>query len=209
MVKEERRSSEWRDTRPVSSRQLQHQPPQQSQPGPSVESTITRRREANRLAAQRFRNRKKGYQDSLEERVRQLEEENLELVRRCELAEGYQRTRPRSSPGFDRSQRLPEHYPFSSGGHTPGQAPPSSSDDKMRISSLEGENRILTDELKMMREENERLRNQLERERGAGHPQDFGRPVEPVSVLKIFLSRSLDETGVVGGVQEDIHEQEN
>jgi hypothetical protein len=35
----------------------------------------TRRRESNRLAAQRFRNRKKGYQNSLEERIRILEHE--------------------------------------------------------------------------------------------------------------------------------------
>ena len=46
------------------------------------EDTLTvRRREANRLAAQRFRSRKKGYQDSLEERIRVLEEDREGLLR--------------------------------------------------------------------------------------------------------------------------------
>lgn len=46
------------------------------------EDTLTvRRREANRLAAQRFRSRKKGYQDSLEERIRMLEEDREGLLR--------------------------------------------------------------------------------------------------------------------------------
>jgi chromosome segregation ATPase len=46
------------------------------------EDTLTvRRREANRLAAQRFRSRKKGYQDSLEERIRVLEDDRESLLR--------------------------------------------------------------------------------------------------------------------------------
>lgn len=47
--------------------------------GPAESSLTKRRREANRLAAQRFRSRKKGYQDSLEERVRVLENEKALL----------------------------------------------------------------------------------------------------------------------------------
>ena len=47
--------------------------------GPAESSLTKRRREANRLAAQRFRSRKKGYQDSLEERVRVLENEKAIL----------------------------------------------------------------------------------------------------------------------------------
>ncbi|OCF44363.1 hypothetical protein I317_01808 [Kwoniella heveanensis CBS 569] len=43
-----------------------------------------RRREANRLAAQRFRSRKKGYQDQLEERVRALEGERDVLIRQLD-----------------------------------------------------------------------------------------------------------------------------
>ncbi|WVF69035.1 hypothetical protein IAT40_003809 [Kwoniella sp. CBS 6097] len=43
-----------------------------------------RRREANRLAAQRFRSRKKGYQDQLEERVRSLEGERDVLIRQLD-----------------------------------------------------------------------------------------------------------------------------
>lgn len=52
---------------------------QQRADGPGESSLTRRRREANRLAAQRFRSRKKGYQDSLEERVRVLENEKHEL----------------------------------------------------------------------------------------------------------------------------------
>lgn len=50
--------------------------------GDLKEDTLTvRRREANRLAAQRFRSRKKGYQDSLEERIRVLEDDREGLLR--------------------------------------------------------------------------------------------------------------------------------
>jgi predicted nuclease with TOPRIM domain len=50
--------------------------------GSSGPGITVRRREANRLAAQRFRSRKKGYQDSLEERIKALEEERDGLLRR-------------------------------------------------------------------------------------------------------------------------------
>ena len=52
------------------------------------DNLTTKRREANRLAAQRFRSRKKGYQESLEEKVRELQEENAMLVRRLESQAG-------------------------------------------------------------------------------------------------------------------------
>ena len=48
----------------------------------------TKRREANRLAAQRFRSRRKGYQESLEEKVRDLQEDNVMLLRRLETQAG-------------------------------------------------------------------------------------------------------------------------
>lgn len=58
--------------------------------GSSGPGITVRRREANRLAAQRFRSRKKGYQDSLEERIKALEEERDGLLRRQgETAEGH------------------------------------------------------------------------------------------------------------------------
>ena len=56
-----------------------------------------RRREANRLAAQRFRSRKKGYQDSLEERIRILEEEK-DLVARHGYLNYPRSTSPDKSP---------------------------------------------------------------------------------------------------------------
>lgn len=52
----------------------------------------TQRREANRLAAQRFRNRKKGYQNSLEERIRILEHEK-DLIAKT-LNQSHQRLDP-------------------------------------------------------------------------------------------------------------------
>jgi hypothetical protein len=58
--------------------------------GSSGPGITVRRREANRLAAQRFRSRKKGYQDSLEERIKALEEERDGLLRRQgETPEGH------------------------------------------------------------------------------------------------------------------------
>jgi hypothetical protein len=53
------------------------------------DDTLTlRRREANRLAAQRFRSRKKGYQDSLEEKIRVMEDERDVLLQRLGEAPG-------------------------------------------------------------------------------------------------------------------------
>ncbi len=52
------------------------------------ESLTLRRREANRLAAQRFRSRKKGYQDSLEEKIRMMEDERDVLLQRLGEAPG-------------------------------------------------------------------------------------------------------------------------
>lgn len=114
----------------------------------------SRRREANRLAAQRFRSRKKGYQDSLEERIRVLEEERDVLLNR--LGEG---------PG-ESSFRLSD----STGGQGPVLSAAGSPEKKdvvidvdVRIASLEAANRRLQEELKVLYEENEALRDELDR----------------------------------------------
>lgn len=100
-----------------------------------------RRREANRLAAQRFRSRKKGYQDSLEERIRVLEEEKDIMAR---------------SMGQPLRQ---EYYP------PPRSASPEKGpiDVDVRVAALESANRRLQDELRVIAEDNDRLRDEVDR----------------------------------------------
>lgn len=93
-----------------------------------------RRREANRLAAQRFRSRKKGYQDSLEERIRILEEEKDIVARHGYL------NYPRSTS--------PDKLPM---------------DVDVRVSALEAANRRLQEEVRVVTEENVRLKDEVER----------------------------------------------
>lgn len=149
------------------------------------DSLTIRRREANRLAAQRFRNRKKGYQESLEERIRQLEEERDALLRRLgeygvpfqssSSGSSYPSVLPNEEDGPTRnwlssshssshqSNRLSLHtgqYPgdaLSPDGRDPGI------DVDVRISSLEAANRRLQDELRGAHDEIDRLRDDLDK----------------------------------------------
>lgn len=119
---------------------------------------ILRRREANRLAAQRFRNRKKGYQDSLEERIRVLEEERAILNRRLEDAEDGHAGRGYHGPHsgehlmrrFDQSPSVLAGAPgrSASTSRLSRFASPSAADAELRVASLESANRRLQDELK-------------------------------------------------------------
>lgn len=122
---------------------------------------IMRRREANRLAAHRLRVRKKGYQDSLEERIRQLEEERATLLHRLELVE------PRASHGqhgpWAKKQGLAPGggLSWSNPSLNTGYRSSGNTDTDLRVASLEAANRRLQDELKNVNEENERLQAKL------------------------------------------------
>lgn len=144
---------------------------------PGEYNLTLRRREANRLAAQRFRSRKKGYQDSLEDRVRQLEDERDALHRR--LGEG---PGPSSRailgigpdedglypPGHRHS--LPMNIPSVSQTAPPSFSRPSispegrelSTEMDIRMIALESANRKLQDELRSLMDENERLVTDVE-----------------------------------------------
>lgn len=119
----------------------------------SRDGTTSRRREANRLAAQRFRSRKKGYQDSLEERIRVLEEERDVLLNRLGEGPGESMFRLNDSGGQGAS--------FSAAGSPEKKEAPIDVD--VRIASLEAANRRLQEELKGLYEDNEVLREELER----------------------------------------------
>ena len=106
-----------------------------SHPAGGEDHLTLRRREANRLAAQRFRSRKKGYQDSLEEKVRQLEDDKELLVRR--LTEG---------PVREYKPHVQEAI----------------IDVDVRVAALESANRKLQEELKFVGEENDRLREEVD-----------------------------------------------
>lgn len=108
----------------------------------SEDNLTLRRREANRLAAQRFRSRKKGYQDSLEEKVRQLEEDKELLVRKLTDAP-------------DRPSRL-------SSAVTSPERRDATADVDVRVAALEAANRRLRDELRVVHEENDRLHEELD-----------------------------------------------
>jgi hypothetical protein len=133
--------------------------------GGGGEETLTlRRREANRLAAQRFRSRKKGYQDSLEERIRILEDEKDVIARR--LDHSHQRT-----PHEEGYYRQTEPYPHS---------PDRNGDADVRYASLESANRRLQDELRGVMEDNARLRDEVDRWRKWEREQRDSRSVEKV-----------------------------
>lgn len=152
-----------------------------------------RRREANRLAAQRFRSRKKGYQDSLEEKVRQLEDDKELLVRRLT---------DRREEGFASSPQRPD--------------PASEAD--VRVAALEAANRRLQDELRFVHEENDQLHKQLDqwkrwdRERRYGgrvsHSTDsveLNKQTPPLPFLDMpTSSRSLSNFAHGGALPRDI-----
>jgi hypothetical protein len=127
------------------------------------DSLTVRRREANRLAAQRFRNRKKGYQDNLEERIRQLEEERDVLSRR--LGDPPAPQPPRLDEGG--SERLASHSARPSFSHSLSSHDGVESD--MRVASLEAANRRLQDEVRDLLEENEVLREEVDNWRRWDH----------------------------------------
>ncbi|WWC70980.1 uncharacterized protein I206_104933 [Kwoniella pini CBS 10737] len=130
-----------------------------------------RRREANRLAAQRFRSRKKGYQDSLEERIRILESEKEVLIR--QLDESLSHSGRSSSSLQSRSSNVRRNqidgevidsplWPASSSkrrSHSPDGGKPLDAD--VRIASLESANRRLQDDVRNLFEENEQLKDEL------------------------------------------------
>ena len=136
---------------------------------PGDDSLMTRRREANRLAAQRFRSRKKGYQDSLEDRVRQLEDERDGLLFRLGEAPGHSsRNDSRLGPpdeGYPPSQRLPlatESLPSGNARIDSPSDPISpnrrdSVEGDIRLAALESANRKLQEEIRLISEENNRL----------------------------------------------------
>ncbi|GFZ44962.1 hypothetical protein JCM24511_02688 [Saitozyma sp. JCM 24511] len=150
------------------------------------DSLTLRRREANRLAAQRFRSRKKGYQDSLEERIRALEEERDGLLQR--LGES---SSARSED--DPYVRYPSYAPPSSRRPNTGVSGPSVSPERreaadvdVRVAALESANRRLQEELKGAYEENDRLREELDgwkRTASAANGQPRGPlpPLQPAS----------------------------
>ena len=136
---------------------------------PSGEDSLTvRRREANRLAAQRFRSRKKGYQDSLEEKVRQLEEDKELLVRRLTEASGVPlppRRRSIIRVNDDRGEIRGVPKLGATGNINHALSPERREmpvDADVRIAALESANRRLQDELRCIHEENDKLRQELE-----------------------------------------------
>ncbi|KAK1925841.1 hypothetical protein DB88DRAFT_485315 [Papiliotrema laurentii] len=136
---------------------------------PSGEDSLTvRRREANRLAAQRFRSRKKGYQDSLEEKVRQLEEDKELLVRRLTEASGVPlppRRRSITRVNDDRGEIRGVPKLGATGNINHALSPERREmpvDADVRIAALESANRRLQDELRCIHEENDKLRQELE-----------------------------------------------
>lgn len=132
--------------------------------GGGGEETLTlRRREANRLAAQRFRSRKKGYQDSLEERIRILEDEKDVIARR--LDQSHQRT-PQEDGYYRRTEPYPPHSPDQTG------------EGDVRYASLESANRRLQDELRGVMEDNARLRDEVDRWRKWEREQRESRQIE-------------------------------
>ena len=170
-----------------------------------AENMMLRRREANRLAAQRFRSRKKGYQESLEEKVRQLEEDKGVLMRRWDNPaaappDRYDHHLGPPSWRTDRSRPQPDagpshlDYPNTSG-----------MDPDVRIAGLEAANRRLQDELRLAAHENHRLSEELKMWQQWGHsnwdsrnwpgrPQTgFARLVSVVHSLRITLIKTQPE----------------
>ena len=130
--------------------------PTSSKAGPSrggrPQSLTVRRREANRLAAQRFRSRKKGYQESLEEKVRELQEENALLQGRLEGRQDMP-FRPRS--GEPPRPILP-HSSSADWTATHGSAA------DIRMAALDAANRRLQEENRALEVEVQRVSGELE-----------------------------------------------
>ncbi|WVN90528.1 uncharacterized protein L203_105764 [Cryptococcus depauperatus CBS 7841] len=131
----------------------------------------TRRREANRLAAQRFRNRKKGYQDSLEEKIKILEQENKALQVRLG---GHGDSRDPSSSSHISTSHIPFPGGWAEGSHHVTFAHQNANlvsadimdiqhDHEVRIGYLEKVNQALEDEIQHMREENRILKVEFTR----------------------------------------------
>lgn len=110
----------------------------------------TRRREVNRLAAQRFRSRKKVYQNSLEERIRTLELEQKQNVIARRLDQSHQRPAQHDA-SYRQSEAYHPHSPERTGGGD------------VRYATLESANRRLQHESRVVMEDNARLRNEVER----------------------------------------------
>lgn len=129
-------------------------------------SMILRRREANRLAAQRFRNRKKGYQDSLEERVRVLEQERDGLLERVEAVD---RSFKRDAEAAWATPSSKRHRRSGTGGSatslprkaSSGPLPPTTTEESLRLSGIEAANRRLQDDTKWLQEENIALKETI------------------------------------------------
>ncbi|WVQ73363.1 hypothetical protein IAR50_002932 [Cryptococcus sp. DSM 104548] len=150
--------------------------------GSGDEETVTaRRREANRLAAQRFRSRKKGYQDSLEEKIRALEQANRALQGRVGDHEGSVHDGPSSvattgvRPQYDQYASWSGAAPPSIHHMSPNSLSPAvinplisechelHQDHEFRIRHLEKVNTALEEELREVREENKALREDFRR----------------------------------------------
>lgn len=129
--------------------------------GAGEDNLTLRRREANRLAAQRFRSRKKGYQDSLEEKVRQLEEDKELLVRRLT---------DRREDGSVVSPRRKD----------------STGDADVRVASLEAANRRLQDELRFVHEENDQLHKELDQWKRWDRERRYGGRVSGCYVAELI-----------------------
>jgi hypothetical protein len=121
------------------------------------ENLTVKRREANRLAAQRFRSRKKGYQDGLEEKVRLLEEEKDILLRQL----GTNGHSVKTEEGMSGRKSSAERRKDTSRSGSPRRS--RDLDLGVRLSSLDAANRHLQDELKSVYEENLSLRKELDR----------------------------------------------
>ncbi|WWC62816.1 uncharacterized protein I303_105414 [Kwoniella dejecticola CBS 10117] len=143
-------------------------------PGPSTGTASVRRREANRLAAQRFRSRKKGYQDNLEERIRVLESEKEVLIRQLDESLSHSGHSSSSLPSrsstvrrnhVDGGEGNEGHAWSGSAARRMSQSPEGTKplDADVRIASLESANRRLQEDLRKLLDENEQMRNELRR----------------------------------------------
>ena len=145
-------------------------------PTPTESRTATiRRREANRLAAQRFRSRKKAHQEQLEEKIRRLEEDRQTLISHYPS----ERVGSAEEAVLDVEQDAGPSNQSATRSTSP-QGPPRlvssvsfelrefSADQEVRIASLEAANRKLQEDLRVVRQEKEELLEELRRWRRSG-----------------------------------------
>jgi hypothetical protein len=137
----------------------------------------TRRREANRLAAQRFRNRKKGYQNSLEERIRILEHEK-DLV-----AKSLNRSHQRLEPDDVCYRQMEALYP---------NLLDRIGDGDVRYASLESVNRSLKSDWRGAMVANARLKDEVERWRTCEGAQKHFRPASVLPTISTYHEPALD-----------------